>query len=268
MPTQSIPAGYAPISAPPVFRWADWRPPIDYLEGNGIFFSSPTPKTVDGQLIFDWATLLLAAAFAHFERGESSILVVPEMNDFLPVTEAARAHGVAELLVALDDKRVSSRYQRFWEARNGSARIYVGTRSAILHPAKNLGFIAVFDDLDESLRSKSSPYLHAREFALIRAQASGARVIIASHYRSLEAQRLVEIGYSKELTNPFRPPRLAHYETSQQLPGEFFGLLRSGLEQGSVLVLVPNRSWSVLARCSACSKSLVCQSCGAPGYMP
>ena len=268
MPSQPIPSGFPATKALPQFRWHDWRPPKGYQSGSGVFLSSPSPASVDGQLLFDWATLFLSASYQHLESGESSLIVVPEAADFQPVLTAARVHGIEELVVPLDDKRNAVRYQQFWLAKKGAPRIYLGTRSAVLHPAKNLALIAVFDDLDESLRSRSSPYLHAREFALIRAQASDARVIIAAHYRSLEAQRLISIGFAKELANQFRPPRLSHFESGTRLPSEFFSLVRSSLEQGSVLVLVPNRHWSVVARCSDCGESIRCATCGAPAHMP
>lgn len=267
MPTLPIPEGHEPLASPE-FHELGWKPPAGHLVGNGAMLSSATPALVQGNLVYDWATLFLSAAAEQLRSGESSLLIVPEESDFEPVQTAAKLHGIAEAVITLQDKRKAARYRDFWQARNGAARIYLGTRSAVLHPASKVGLIAIYDDLDESLRSKATPYIHARELALIRAQTSKARVLFAAPYRSLEVQRLVKIGFATELVNLSRPPRMSHFETQHRLPSEFFALARTGLESGPVLVLVPSRSWSAAARCESCQKQLRCGNCSGPALMP
>lgn len=268
MPTQQISDGYEPVTELSVANKSDFFTANLPEQGNLAYLSSPLPTLVQDKLVFDWVRLFLKVALDHLNLGESTILIVPEESDFDPVIAGAAYFGIASAVAVLQDKRRAARYRDFWAARNGAARIFLGTRSAVLHPAKNLGLIGIFDDLDESLRSRSSPYIHARELALIRAQTSGARVIMAAHYRSLEVQRLVDIGYASELPSAARPPRISHFNSTERLPTEFFKLVRTALESGSALALVPNTAWSTVASCSSCQQSTRCQVCSGPAFMP
>lgn len=268
MPTQEIPDGYERLPGSLSLQALAWQPPSGFEVGNLAFLASPRPARVAGDLVFDWTTLFLSVAIQHLNRGESSLVIVPEESDFQPLQQAARLHGVSSALITLQDKRRSARYRHFWQARKGSARVFLGTRSALLHPAHKLGAICIFDDLDDSLRPKGSPYIHARELALIRGQVSGARVVIAAPYRSLEVQRLVKIGFAKELSSLARPPKISHYDSGDRLPPEFFSLIRSALQNGPALVLVPSRDWAAALRCQSCHESIRCSKCSGPGYAP
>jgi primosomal protein N' (replication factor Y) len=166
-------------------------------------------------------------------------------------------------MTALPGARKSDRFIGFHRVLEQGLSIVIGTRSAIYAPVKNLGLIAIFDDADDSLREQGSPYTHAREIALMRA-VSGIKLLLAGNYRSLEVQRLVEIGYLKDLSINLPPARISFSPPAQRLDAASFKLMRDALENGPVLVLIPRKGNSATVYCAGCDERLVCQSCKGP----
>ena len=78
-----------------------------------------------------------------------------------------------------------------------------------------LSLIAIWNDGDSLLGEPLAPYVHARDAALIRQEQQGSALVIAGHTRTTEVQRLIEVGYVRELglARPrLRPARVAEYE--------------------------------------------------------
>ena len=71
----------------------------------------------------------------------------------------------------------------------------VGNRSAVYAPAHRLGLIALWDDGDTLQAEPLAPGVHARDAALVRQEQSGAALLFLGHTRSVDVQRLVEIGW-------------------------------------------------------------------------
>ena len=147
---------------------------------------------------------------------------------------------------------------------SGEPRIVIGNRSALYAPAAKLGLICLFDDLDDSLRDQASPYLHARELALMR----DTDLILAANYRSPDVARLVKIGFLTDHGSSLKPPAISFSEPGNRLDAASFQLLRQALEQGPLLVLTPNRGSASASFCASCGQRLRCQSCGGLIWSP
>jgi primosomal protein N' (replication factor Y) len=94
----------------------------------------------------------------------------------------------------------------------GSARLLIGARSALFAPLKNLGLIVVDEEHDASLKQDEAQRYHARDCALWRARAEGARIVLGSATPSLESYVNVQKGkLSRLLLND-------RYNQQQQLP--------------------------------------------------
>ena len=57
----------------------------------------------------------------------------------------------------------AQRYRRWLSVLRGSARLVIGTRSAVFAPVADLGLVLVWDDGDDTLAEPRAPYPHARE---------------------------------------------------------------------------------------------------------
>ena len=239
-------------------------PGITELAERSAVLTSARSITFESLRYPDWCWLFLKAANDAMVQGKSSILVLPEKDQILQLTSLFKAVGLeSAVATALPGARKSDRFISFHRVLEQDVSIVVGTRSAIYAPVKNLGLIAIFDDADDSLREQGSPYTHAREIALMRA-VSGIKLLLAGNYRSLEVQRLVEIGYLKDLSINLPPARISFSPPAQRLDAASFKLMRDALENGPVLVLIPRKGNSATVYCAGCDERLVCQSCKGP----
>ena len=82
----------------------------------------------------------------------------------------------------------------FLACLGAAPRIVLGNRSAVYAPAAELGLLAIWDDGDPLHAEPLSPYAHSRDAALVRQEQSGCALVLLGHSRSVEAQRLVELG--------------------------------------------------------------------------
>mgnify|MGYP007092092695 FL=1 len=212
----------------------------------------------------DWCWLFLKAANQTLGQGKSAILVLPEKDQILQLTSLFKAVGLeSAVTTVLPGAKKSDRFIGFHKILGQETSIVIGTRSAVYAPARNIGLIAIFDDADDSLREQGSPYTHAREIALMRA-GNGVKLIVAGNYRSLEVQRLVEIGYLQDLAIKLPPARISFSPPAQRLDAASFKLMRDALETGPVLVLIPRKGNSATVYCAGCDERLVCQNCKGP----
>ena len=212
----------------------------------------------------DWCWLFAKAAHHAHSQNKSVILILPERDQILQLADLFSKLGLGPIVTTwLPGAKKSERFTNFHRALTQDASIIIGTRSAIYAPAKNLGLIALFDDGDDSLREQGSPYTHAREIALMRAS-SEVKLILAANYRSLEVQRLVEIGYLKDFAIKLPPARISFSAPAQRLDAASFKLMRDALEVGPVLVLIPRKGNSATVYCAGCDQRLVCNNCKGP----
>jgi primosomal protein N' (replication factor Y) len=213
-----------------------------------------------------WVQQLVSRAVANLESGESTILVVPDYRDqAVLISELALKTSTENIVDYTSQQTNSLRYAAFLKCLNPAPVVVVGSRAALYAPISNLGEIVVWDDGDGNLQEPTSPYTNARDVALIRQSLTGVNILFASHARSSEAERLVEIGYLKDITIPFAVPKLAISETNARVDSLAWQAIRRALEQGdSVLVQVASRGQSVSAYCAGCGDRAKCVNCSGP----
>ena len=209
----------------------------------------------------DWAFLALAEANATLAAGKSAIVVVPDTSDLDEVSQLAEVLGFGPWLVTFaPNQKKSDRFKAFHRAASLGHSLVLGTRSAIYAPVQNLGLVVLHDDLDDSLREQGSPFTNARELALMRA-GEGVKLLFLAPYRSIEIQRLVEIGYLSDHDVIAPPPRVSFTEPSVRFDDASFNLVRERLRMGPVLILLPRKGSSSSLYCSSCGSRLRCD-CG------
>src|SRR5690606_31973837 len=152
--------------------------------------------------------------------------------------------------------------------------VVLGNRSAVYAPAERLGLLAVWNDGDPLLGEPLAPYVHARDAALVRHEQQGGALVFAGHTRSTETQRLVEIGWLREL-GPAKRRRLRIIPTADgpgddalaaqaRIPSVAWREARAGLEKGPVLVQVARPGYAPGLRCADCGEAARCRRCAGP----
>jgi primosomal protein N' (replication factor Y) len=234
------------------------------LTGAGAaYLSALRPIQFRERSMPDWALIFAHHAIDALGRGLGSILVAPEAEEVALLEQLLADLGVSAAVVNYQQPKKAERFRRFQQILTSPA-IVIGARSALYAPVVNLGFLALFDDLDESLSDQSAPYLHARELALLRS----VPTLFAANYRSPDLQRLVRLGYLTDQRHSSKPPAIAFTNPGTRLDSAAYRLLRESLADGPMLVLLPNRGESPAAYCADCSTRLSCNSCGGLIWAP
>lgn len=236
------------------------------------FTASHGPERLHtGEWVGGWAAQLARLALALHARGRSTILVAPDYRDLDQLRDALAALG-HEDAVRVDSRQSNGeRYAGFLRALDAEPRIILGNRSAVYAPAHELGAILFWDDGDPVLAEPLTPYVHARDAALVRAEQAGAGLFFSGHTRSAEVQRLVEIGYVRAQEHPPRRTRVVHADASLT-PDAFAGrvpefaarTIREALRSGPVLVQVATPGYAPVAVCGECGDLARCRACAGP----
>lgn len=209
-------------------------------------------------------------------QGRSALLMVPE----IALTPALASHFFARFgdrTAVLHSALIPSQRADQWRRiRSGSARVALGTRSAVFAPLKNLGLVVVDEEHDGSYKHGDVPRYHARDVAIVRARSAGATVVLGSATPALESRHNSEIGKSTLLTMPtriFERPlpavekvdmRREFTETgrSQLFSRALVSAVTRCLGRGEQAVILLNRrGYSTYVLCRSCGERIECVNC-------
>lgn len=233
---------------------------VSYQQSHGLL------RAPSGQWVGRWADRIARWACALHASGSSVIVCVPDYRDIDQVLNSF--YGV-DVLRLDTEQTPATRYQEFLHALEAKPRIIVGNRTALLAPAYNLGAILMWDDGDSAYEDRQYPYVHARDIALLRSKISACGLAFFAHFRTLEMQRLVELGYAHTERVPQQRVRIRHADQSAipelftgRIPSAVLALIREGLRTGSVLVQVAQPGYAPGALCRDCFEPARCPECG------
>jgi primosomal protein N' (replication factor Y) len=230
-----------------------------------------------------WADRFAEAAAQTVQTGRAALAIVPDQRDVDVLWRAATTlldeSGVVALSAGLGP---AARYRRWLAALRGSARLVIGTRSAVFAPVSDLGLVMVWDDGDDTLAEPRAPYPHAREVAMLRAHQMRCAALIGGYARTAEAHALVRSGWAHDVVAAravvrARTPRVVALDDggyaderdpaarTARLPSVALRAARSALEaEAPVLVQVPRRGYVPSLACSRCRAIARCRQCTGP----
>jgi primosomal protein N' (replication factor Y) (superfamily II helicase) len=230
-----------------------------------------------------WADRFAEAAAQTVRTGRAVLAIVPDQRDVETLSRAATVlldeAGVVALSAGLGP---SARYRRWLAALRGSARLVIGTRSAVFAPVRDLGLVMLWDDGDDTLAEPRAPYPHAREVAMLRAHHMRCAALIGGYARTAEAQALVRSGWAHDVVATravvrARTPRVVALDDggyaderdpaarTARLPSVALRAARSALQaEAPVLVQVPRRGYVPSLACARCRAIARCRHCTGP----
>jgi primosomal protein N' (replication factor Y) len=208
------------------------------------------------------------------ERGEQALVLVPEIG-LTPqlLARIERRLGITPALLhsSLSD---TARLSAWRAARDGSAKMVLGTRSAVFTPLERPGLIIVDEEHDSSLKQQEGLRYSARDLAVARASHLDIPVVLGSATPSLETlQRCNDKAY-QHLLLPARatsaaPPLLRLVDVSNQrsndgLSDAVLNAIAANLaKNGQVLVFLNRRGFAPTLICGACGRIADCSRCDA-----
>jgi primosomal protein N' (replication factor Y) (superfamily II helicase) len=159
-------------------------------------------------------------------------------------------------------------------ARDGSASLILGTRSAVFVPLRRPGLIIVDEEHDSSFKQQEGLRYSARDLAVARGKKLDIPVLLGSATPSLESLQRCQEGNYRRLVLPVRagkavPPLmrlvdLALHPASDGLSAPVVAAMTRNLAAGGqVLVFLNRRGFAPTLICQGCGAIAECQRCDA-----
>jgi len=228
-----------------------------------------------------WPALVASAVATVRASGRGAVVVVPDYRDLEQLeTALAKVLPTSDVARLTADDGQTPRYRNFLRLLSGAAGVAIGTRSAAYAPVRDLGLVVCWDDGDDLHIEQRAPYAHSREVLLLRAEQENAACLMASHSRSTELQRLVEMQWAVPIEAPrtivrATVPRVLNTADSfeqerdplariARLPGAAWRAAKEGLERGPVLVQVARAGYAPSLVCETCRELARCNACQGP----
>lgn len=247
-------------------------PAID--EGGRIALDAPPrpTRTAAGEPVGEWALLLAAAATRTLAAGRSAIIVAPDHRDLDQLARALADSVPADAVIRDDSARsAAERYRSYLRLLEDAPVVVIGNRSAVYAPVSRLGLVGIWNDGDPLLDEPLAPYVHARDAALVRQGIEGGALVFAGHTRTTDVERLVAIGWLRDLPATRRTaPRVVLSATREgerpgvRVPSAAFAAAREALAHGPVLVQVSRPGYAPVLICDGCRRAARCAHCAGP----
>ncbi len=200
------------------------------------------------------------------EQGKTGIVLVPEIA-LTPQTVSRFYQIFGDKIAVLHSRMSNSERLSEWKSiETGQKKVVIGPRSAVFAPVENLGIIILDEEHDASYKQiDPAPRYHAREVAIMRANAANALVIMGSATPSMQALNMVNQGKAEMLT-------LSHRHADSTLPEvtvidlkEYKGAMRGSMsvalynavqeslsKNEQVILLYNRRGFANYMQCETC----------------
>ena len=210
------------------------------------------------------------------QLGRSAMMLVPEIALTPVFSRRLRAHFGDRVAIFHSSLSKGERFDEWTRVKNGTARIVIGTRSAVFAPVGNLGLVIVDEEHESTYRQQDSPQYNGRDTAIVRAQKESAVVVLGSATPSLESfhnartgkyryiqlpQRIANrplatarIIDMREVFDRHKKPRVFSEELLRAI-----GETHERREQS--IILLNRRGYSSFVLCRSCGETIQCPNC-------
>ncbi|MFL0801490.1 MAG: primosomal protein N' [Agarilytica sp.] len=208
------------------------------------------------------------------QAGQQALILIPEIG-LSPQTLGRFKKRFSVPIVELHSNIAEGERAKNWQkAKNGQARIVIGTRLASLTPFKNLGVIIIDEEHDRSYKQQDGFKYSARDLSVYRAHTLNIPIILGSATPSLESLHNANTNKYKKLVINSRagnakPPTFELIDQKKQTLHS--GLTNKAIEaiehtiqkEEQVLIFVNRRGYAPALICHSCGWGAICQSCDA-----
>ena len=218
----------------------------------------------------------MQAAAAAIERGESVLILVPEIALITQIERRFRARFGDCVAVLHSGLSTGERYDQWMRIVNRESPVAIGARSAIFAPFTHPGLIIVDEEHDGSYKQESRCRYNARDLAVVRAKQAGAVVLLGSATPSVQSIYNVASGKFREVNLKHRiyrqpPPDIKlidlreHQGTRgirRMITPPLIGAITETLQRGEqVLLFLNRRGFASYPICASCGEAVKCRNC-------
>ncbi len=210
----------------------------------------------------------------HLDAGRQCLVLVPEIGLTPQLLDRFRRRFPVPMAVMHSGLADGERLRAWTAARDGSARIVIGTRSAIFTPLKSPGLLIVDEEHDASYKQQDGFRYSARDLAVWRARQLGVPLVLGSATPALESVENARSGRYQRLVLAERAG--AAGQPTVQLIDARAHPARDGLTQpllaairrhldadGQALIFLNRRGYAPTLVCIGCGTVVGCDRCDA-----
>ncbi|MFQ5634229.1 MAG: primosomal protein N' [Gammaproteobacteria bacterium] len=210
----------------------------------------------------------------QLDAGKQTLVIVPEIGLTPQLVDRFRRRLNADIAVLHSGLNDTERLRAWCAARDGTAGVVIGTRSAVFAPLAAPGLIVIDEEHDSSLKQQEGFRYSARDLAVWRGRRLDVPVVLGSATPSFESLENVDAGRYAHVTLPRRPgtarqPVIRLIDLRRQAARD--GLtepLREAMSRhldadGQVLVYLNRRGFAPALLCTACGQLVECRRCDA-----
>ncbi|HXH70690.1 MAG TPA: primosomal protein N', partial [Pyrinomonadaceae bacterium] len=209
-------------------------------------------------------------------KGKSALMLVPEIALTPVFSRRLRAVFGNEVAILHSNLSTGERFDEWRRLRSGTARIAIGTRSAVFAPLQNIGLIIVDEEHDSSYRQHESPFYHGRDVAIVRANFAKAVVVLGSATPALESFHNSQNGKYDYLrlanrigNRPLARAELVDMREVFKVDGknaifspELIEAIEDTHSRGEQsIILLNRRGFSSFVLCRTCGETIRCNNC-------
>ena len=216
----------------------------------------------------------LAVIARTVAAGRQAMVLIPEIGLTPQIVARLRERLSVPMAVLHSGLSDRERLQAWAAARDGSAAVVVGTRSAVFTPLARPGLFVIDEEHDGSFKQQDGFRYSARDLAIVRARQCDVPVLLGSATPSLETLNNVAAGRHQGLRLSRRAEgALVPTVEVLDLRGQPFeeGIsqkLANAIEQclgegEQVLLFVNRRGYAPILICHACGWQADCARCDA-----
>lgn len=210
----------------------------------------------------------------HLEAGRQSLVIVPEIGLTPQLVERFTRRLDTVVAVMHSGLNDTERLHAWCNARDGTAGVVIGTRSAVFVPLQNPGLIVIDEEHDSSLKQQEGFRYSARDLAVWRARQLDIPIVLGSATPSLESVENANAQRYRHLSLPrragaARPPDIRLIDLRHQpIKDGLTEPLREAMARhlqadGQVLVYLNRRGFAPSLLCTACGELVECRRCDA-----
>ena len=205
------------------------------------------------------------------KKGKQVLVLVPEIG-LTPQMISRFEQRIDGRVVAVHSQLNETQKQdAYLLAKDGDAKVILGTRSAIFTPIPNLGLVIVDEEHDGSFKQQSSFRYSARDLSFMRAKFANVPLILGTATPSLETLKNVLEKKLIRLTLTSRPgvaimPSVdlidMRSQSSEPLSKPLIARIEHHLsENKQVMLFINRRGYAPVYYCTQCDWQSECTSC-------
>lgn len=211
---------------------------------------------------------------ARLDAGQQCLVLVPEIGLTPQLLDRFRRRFPVPMAVLHSGLAEGERLRAWTAARDGTAQIVIGTRSAIFTPLLRPGLIVVDEEHDASYKQQDGFRYSARDLAVWRARQLGVPLVLGSATPALESVENARSGRYERLVLAERAGAAGQptvhlidvraHQPRDGLTQPLLAAIRRHLDDdGQALIFLNRRGYAPTLVCVGCGTVVGCDRCDA-----